>query len=135
MTARYTILVIDDDPEILQLISELLTHAGHHVLTAPEGAAGLITAKTSGADLILLDYHMPGLDGLAVLERLKADATTRAIPVIALTSASSEDANALSRAGALAFIPKPFAPTEFVQNVAEMLSATARRRRRADRGP
>jgi putative two-component system response regulator len=73
---------------------------------------------------------MPGMDGLAVLERLKADDTTRRTPVVAMTSTTAEHANALSRARAVAFIPKPFDPAEFLRLVDELLKATAGRGRR-----
>jgi CheY-like chemotaxis protein len=75
---------------------------------------------------------MPGMDGLAVLQQLKADETTRHAPVVALTSSTAEHANALSRAGAVAFIPKPFDPAEFLRLVDELLKATAGRSRRPD---
>jgi CheY-like chemotaxis protein len=72
------------------------------------------------------------MDGLAVLQQLKADETTRHAPVVALTSSTAEHANALSRAGAVAFIPKPFDPAEFLRLVDELLKATAGRSRRPD---
>jgi two-component system cell cycle response regulator DivK len=130
----YTILVIDDDAEVLQLVDDLLTSARHSVLTASNGADGLSIAQTIRPDLILLDYHMPGMDGLAVLERLKADETTRRTPVVALTSSTAEHANALSRVGAVAFIPKPFEPTEFLRLVDELLKMTAGKGRRPGSG-
>jgi len=64
--------------------------------------------RTERPDLILVDYHMPAMDGLAVAERLRADETTRRIPVVALTSSTAEDANKLVAAGCIGFIPKPF---------------------------
>jgi putative two-component system response regulator len=72
-------------------------------------------------DLILLDYFMPEMNGLAVIERLKADAATRRIPVVALTSGTAEDANTLSRAGSVGFILKPIEPTEFLRLIADIL--------------
>ena len=80
-------------------------------------------------DLILLDYYMPDMNGLAVIEQLKADAATRRIPVVAVTSGTAEDANKLSRAGSVGFILKPFDPKEFLRLVAGFLHATVRRRR------
>ena len=70
-------------------------------------------------DLILLDYFMPEMNGLAVIERLKADAATRRIPVVALTSGTAGDASRLSRAGSVGFIFKPFEPTEFLRLIAD----------------
>jgi CheY-like chemotaxis protein len=123
----YTILVIDDDAEVRETVSSLLQSAGHHVLAAANGGDGLTVAQTIRPDLILLDYHMPGMDGLAVLQQLKADETTRRAPVVAMTSSTAEHANALSRAGAVAFIPKPFEPTEFLRLLDELFKATAGR--------
>jgi len=74
------------------------------------------------------------MNGLTVLERLKADATTRGIPVVALTSGTAEDANRLSRAGSVGFILKPFEPAEFLRLVTGILNATVGRSRRRSEG-
>jgi two-component system cell cycle response regulator DivK len=128
----FTILVIDDEPEVLELVHDLLALAGHQVIAVSNGRDGLTVARTTRLDLILLDHKMPELSGLAVLEQLKADTTTRGIPVVALTSAPAEQANELSRAGCIAFIPKPFAPAAFQRLVTNILNATVGRRQRGD---
>jgi CheY-like chemotaxis protein len=125
----YTILVIDDDPEVRETVNELLASRYERVVTASSGEDGLVIARAVHADLILLDYHMPDMNGLAVLERLKADDATRRTPVVALTSSTAEHANALSRAGCIAFIPKPFEPIEFLRLLDELLKTTVDRRR------
>jgi two-component system, cell cycle response regulator DivK len=127
----FTILVIDDDPLILEVATELLAEKGHRALSALGGSEGLTQALAERPDLILLDYHMPRIDGLAVVQRLKADAVTRRIPVVALTSGTGDQANALIRAGCIGFIPKPFEPAEFLQIVDEILNATVGRSQRA----
>ncbi len=132
--ATFTILVIDDDPGLLELATELLSGDGHRVLVASRGEDALAIVRTARPDLILLDYHMPGMDGLAVIERLKADAATQRIPVVALTSGTAEHANQLSRAGCIGFIPKPFAPAEFLRLVTDLLNETAGRSRRGKPG-
>jgi CheY-like chemotaxis protein len=111
------------------MASELLASDGHRPLTASSGRDGLAQAQAERPDLVLLDYHMPDMDGLAVIEKLRADPTTRRIPVVALTSATAEHANALVRAGCIGFIPKPFAPTEFLRLIVEFLHVTVARSR------
>jgi len=126
----FTILVIDDDPMIRQVLTDVLATKGHQVLVAADGEEGLARAHAERRpDLILLDYHMPGLDGPGVLDRLKGDPATRRIPVVALTSGTAADANVLSRAGAIGFIPKPFVSEELLRLVNEILSATVGRAR------
>ncbi len=75
---RYTILVIDDDPLILEMVTELLEVGGHRVLSASSGEDGLTRARADHPDLVLLDYHMPGMDGLAVVLRLDHARRSRA---------------------------------------------------------
>jgi CheY-like chemotaxis protein len=94
----YAILVIEDDQSIRETAGELLQKAGHIVLFASSGKEGLAMVQTILPHLILLDYYMPAMDGLAVLKRLKADPVTQRIPVVAFTAGSAEQANALSRA-------------------------------------
>jgi CheY-like chemotaxis protein len=122
-------LVIDDDQLILDTAAELLQMEGHRVLVASSGEDGLAMARAARLDLILVDYHMPAMNGLEVAQRLKADAETRRIPLVALTSGTAQIANELIRAGCVAFIPKPFEPSEFLALVAEILNETAGRSR------
>ena len=132
--ATFTILVIDDDPGLLELASELLSGDGHRVLVASSGEDALAMMQAVHPDLILLDYFMPEMDGLAVVERLKADAATRRIPVVALTSGTAEDAKRLSRAGSVGFILKPFEPAEFLRLITNILNATLGRSQRHSEG-
>jgi CheY-like chemotaxis protein len=122
--ATFTILVIDDDPAFLELASELLSGNGHRVLVASSGEDALVMVRAIRPDLILLDYFMPKVNGLAVVERLKADTATRGIPVVAITSGTEADATKLSQAGSVASILKPFEPSEFLRVIADILNAT-----------
>jgi CheY-like chemotaxis protein len=128
----FTILVIDDDETFLEIVSELLARAGYTVLTAASGQDGLARARSDHPDLILIDYHMPGMTGLMVVQQLKAAAATQRIPVVSLTAATAEQANELGRAGCIGFIPKPFVAEEFLRLVAEVLQATIGRKGRGE---
>ena len=81
-----TILVIDDDTDILALLEMSLASDGFKVVTASDGLSGIENAKTVQPDLILLDVMMPQMDGLEVIKRLKKDTETRTIPVLWLTA-------------------------------------------------
>jgi CheY-like chemotaxis protein len=82
----FSILVIEDNPLNLELVREVLVTGGMRVIEARNGQEGLAAASQHHPDLILLDIRLPGLDGYAVLQRLKASPTTATIPVIALTA-------------------------------------------------
>jgi CheY-like chemotaxis protein/phosphoribosyl 1,2-cyclic phosphodiesterase len=107
------VLVIDDDEELRVLARKSLRKAGHHVLEASGGEQGLAMLLSEKPDLILLDLLMPAPDGFAVLERLRADAATRNIPVIVLTGHGDEESARKSfEAGATDFLSKPFTPPQ-----------------------
>ncbi|MDQ1468710.1 MAG: hypothetical protein QOJ99_190, partial [Bryobacterales bacterium] len=107
------VLVIDDDEELRVLARKCLRKAGHHVLEASGGEQGLAMLLYEKPDLILLDLLMPAPDGFAVLERLRADATTRNIPVIVLTAHGDEESARRSfEVGATDFLGKPFTPPQ-----------------------
>ncbi|MGH7264425.1 MAG: response regulator [Candidatus Rokuibacteriota bacterium] len=128
MNPTRTILVIDDDQAVREMVAELLTEEGYAVVTAAAGQPGLEQARAAQPDLILMDASLPDMNGEAVVRALKADVRTRAIPVVALTG--SIDPGALMAAGCLAFIPKPFDPGGFVGMIQAVLQQTAGRRPR-----
>jgi len=107
---RPTVLVVDDTPQNLNLISELLAHR-YKVRVAPSGARALQIARTTPPDMILLDVVMPEPDGYEVCRQLKADPATRDIPVIFLTSRHDLEDEALGFSlGAVDYIAKPVVP-------------------------
>jgi diguanylate cyclase (GGDEF)-like protein/PAS domain S-box-containing protein len=106
------VLVTDDDPAIAGLLERFLRLDGHHVVIARDGAQALKAARLETPDLILLDLHMPVLDGMQVLRRLKAQPTTRDIPVVIISAETDVEpiASALDF-GAEDYLTKPFNPT------------------------
>jgi two-component system cell cycle response regulator DivK len=117
-----TILVIEDNPQNLKLAELVLHKAGHAVLSAGSGEAGLELAGERLPDLILMDVQMPGLDGLAVTRLLKNSPRTANIKVIALTAlAMKGDAERMLAAGFDAYIAKPFHYKDLLQSVQRLL--------------
>jgi len=116
MPQRGGILVIDDDPQFLQLIAERLKAGRWEVVTALDGPSGFQKALSGKPDLILLDLVMPGEDGFQVMARLKEDARTRGIPVVVVT-AKGEFQSVLraQKLGAVDYMVKPFGSEELVK--------------------
>lgn len=90
---RATILIVEDDQLILEMYKDLLKANGFRVITANDGKKAVIRIKQQGADLILLDILMPGLNGFEVLKKLKTSEDTRQTPVIVLTNLGSAKSN------------------------------------------
>jgi DNA-binding response OmpR family regulator len=106
---RSTILIVDDTPENLRVLGELLEADGYEVRVATDGPQGRDIAAHSAVDLILLDVMMPGEDGYEVCKQLKASKTTVDIPVVFLTALDSADDEAKGlKLGAVDYITKPF---------------------------
>lgn len=112
------IVIVDDNPNNLQVLSGILQHAGFKVRQALSGEIALRAIAASAPDLILLDIRMPGMDGYETCRRLKADALTRDIPVIFI-SALTETADKLAafRAGGVDYVSKPFQAEEVLARV------------------
>jgi PAS domain S-box-containing protein len=112
------ILVVDDTPANLQLLTNLLTQHGYTVFPASDGELALEFVRATLPHLILLDIRMPGMDGFEVCRRLKADARTRAIPVIFISILEDEGDKVKGfRAGAVDYITKPFQAEEVLARV------------------
>lgn len=106
----------------MTLAKFLLESAGHAVLTATNAETGLTMARADKPDLILMDIQLPGMDGLQATALLKADESTRAIPVIALTAlAMRGDEERILAAGCDGYIAKPLAYREFLQTISTCL--------------
>jgi sigma-B regulation protein RsbU (phosphoserine phosphatase) len=117
------ILIVDDTPANLRLLSQMLAEAGYHVRPLPDGALALAAARAEPPDLILLDIKMPGMDGYQVCQRLKAEAETRDIPIIFISAldAVQDKVNAFS-AGGVDYVTKPFHAEEVLARVATHLA-------------
>jgi two-component system phosphate regulon response regulator PhoB len=117
------ILVIDDDPDILSLLFDTLSKAGHGVRTEPDGDSGLASAAVLRPDLVLLDWMMPLRSGLEVCHNLRSDRMLDDVPVVMLSARGTEaDLEWGYAAGADAYIVKPFSPRALVWRIEAMLS-------------
>ncbi|HMW51520.1 MAG TPA: DNA-binding response regulator, partial [Rhodocyclaceae bacterium] len=113
------VLIVDDVPENLALLHDALDDAGHTVLVATDGESALLRARQSLPDVILLDAVMPGLDGFEVARRLKADFTTRHIPIVFMTGLTeTEHVVAAFAAGGADYVTKPIRPAEVLARIA-----------------
>lgn len=120
------VLVVDDEPHIVRLVSFTLERKGYEVVSASDGAAGVEAAVEHDPDLILMDVMMPVITGLEAVERLKADERTSRIPVVMLSAKSqSYEQDAGLEAGALKYVCKPFTPSELAAVVEEVLGTDA----------
>lgn len=116
------ILVVDDEPHILRLISFSLEKAGHEVLSASDGLSAIATAQERKPELILMDVMMPLMTGYEAVERLKAAPETADIPVIMLSAKSQQyEQDKGIECGAARYICKPFTPKELVEQVTAFL--------------
>lgn len=116
------VLVVDDDPDILGLVTETLRRDGHVVSTATDGSGALVAARREVPDAIVLDVMLPGMSGLQVCRALRADLTTAAIPVLMLTALGADhDIEGGFRVGTDDYLTKPFHLDELSARVTELL--------------
>jgi two-component system cell cycle response regulator DivK len=124
MTQRARLLLVEDHPLNRELAEAILVRAGYEVLVVPNGESALAAVRGEHPDLILMDIELPGLDGLEVTRRLKADAALRDIPVLALTAyAMRGDEQRCRAAGCDGYLTKPIDRMTLLDAVARCVPA------------
>jgi len=125
-----TVLVVDDEPEIVRLVRDYLERAGFRVATAADGEQALRAARSERPDIVVLDLGLPGLDGLDVTRELRRGGQ---VPIIMLTARTEEaDRVAGLELGADDYVAKPFSPRELVARVRAVLRRTDTARSQGD---
>lgn len=121
------VLVVDDEADVLNLLSYNLSKAGYKVLLAANGAEAVESVKADPPDALILDLMMPGLDGMGVCRILRSHQSTASIPILMLTARSqTEDRIRGLENGADDYVTKPFSPREVVLRVQALLRRSAR---------
>ena len=124
------ILIVDDDPHAIEILTRMLGREGYDCLNASSGAAALETVRGRPVDVILLDVMMPEMDGLQVCEHLRGDDTLRQIPVILLTAKDDMETRARGMAlGVSEYLTKPINKRELFTRIAAQLHSRELNRR------
>jgi two-component system alkaline phosphatase synthesis response regulator PhoP len=120
--SRSKVVIIEDEPDIVEVISYNLKREGYQVVSSGRGDEGLDLARAQSPALVILDLMLPGMDGLTVCQRLKADPMTRDIPII-IVSAKGEESDVVIGLGLGAddYLAKPFSPRELLARARAVL--------------
>lgn len=119
---RFKVLIVEDNEKNLKLFRLIINSLGYETLTARDGEEGVRAAKEAMPDLILMDIQMPVMDGVSAVDLLKADETTRGIPVIALTSyAMKGDRERFLEHGFADYLAKPVSKDDLIKAVKNVL--------------
>jgi two-component system alkaline phosphatase synthesis response regulator PhoP len=117
-----TILLVDDEANLRILVSTTLDEAQYRIIEATDGTAALELARQQRPDLLVLDWMMPGLNGIDVVQALRQDPVTAHIPIIMLSARGQETDKERGRSvGTSAYLVKPFSPLELLRTVEEIL--------------
>ncbi len=120
MTKR--VLLVEDNPHNRKIFSGMLTHSGFEVVEAEDGHQAIAEMARQLPDIVLMDLSIPGIDGWEVTRRFKADARTKAVPIIALTAhAMRGDEERARAAGCDHYLAKPVSPKKVVEEVRKLL--------------
>ncbi len=122
MAEQAHILIVDDEADILELIRYNLARAGHRVTGVQSGAAALAVARADHPDLVVLDWMLPDMDGIAICKQLRDDATLADVPIMMVTAKGADpDVITGLTAGADDYVSKPFTPQVLVARAAALL--------------
>jgi DNA-binding response OmpR family regulator len=129
-TTKGRILIVDDDPHAVEILTRMLTREGYACVSATSGPAALTVVRGNPLDVILLDVMMPGMDGLEVCEQLRQDDKLRQIPVILLTAKDDLETRARGMTlGVSEYLTKPINKRELFMRVAAQLHSRELSRR------
>ena len=124
MEEKQRILLVDDEPDLVQMISLRLKSVGYEVVTACDGQEALEQVKQTKPDLLILDLMLPKLDGYKVCRLLKFDERTKELPILIFTArAQEQDIKLASECGADAYLTKPFEAKVILGKLQELLAA------------
>ena len=128
MDKNMKILVVDDFPTMRRIVRNLLKELGYgNVDEAEDGAAGLARLRGGGFDFVITDWNMPNLDGLAMLQQIRADAALSHLPVLMVTAESKkENIIAAAQAGANGYVVKPFTAATLDEKLTKILEKLAK---------
>ena len=117
-----SILAVDDSASMRKMVSFTLTGAGYHVVEAVDGVDAFEKAQTHRIDLVLTDQNMPNLDGLGLTRKLREQAKFKTIPILILTTESSDQMKQAGRdAGATGWLVKPFDPARLIEVIQKVI--------------
>lgn len=124
MTDSRTILLVDDEPDLVQLVSVRLQAAGYQVITASDGQQALDAVKQTRPDLIILDLMLPKVDGYKVCRLLKFDDRYKKIPILVFTARAQDgDIRLATECGADAYLTKPFEAQTLLSKLRDLMRA------------
>ncbi len=128
------IVIIEDEPDIIGLVTHYLEKEGYRITAVRDGVKGFQQLKTALPDLLILDIMLPEMDGLEICRRVRADSKTAALPIIMLTAKGEESDKIVGlELGADDYLVKPFSPKELVARVKALLRRAERREAAPDR--